>query len=80
MRKKETHHDEHRDRPKVQVGGLGLGDLEETVRAVAGIFGALNQIVTHQMAGEIDDVKVRNHADQLILAGQLITSEVSERF
>ena len=55
-------------------------DLETTVHALHSIFWALNMLVIHaadDIAHEGDRI---NGIDQLILAGQLITKDMADRF
>ncbi len=56
-------------------------ELEEAVLALSGIFWALNQLHTHRVADKVSTgFAVRSGIDELILAGQVITSEIRDRF
>jgi len=68
-------------RPKARVDRPDEGDLETTIHALHGIFWALNMLVIHQVADKVaHGPDLRDGIDHLILAGQLITDQVSERF
>ena len=58
-----------------------LGNLQMTMHALHGIFWALNTIVGHHAAdGIAPKVQFAEGVEGLILAGQLLTEELIERF
>ena len=69
------------EHPKARVDRPDVGDLQQAVHALHGIFWALNMLVIHRAADDIAHEQDRlNGIDQLIMAGELITDELSERF
>lgn len=56
-------------------------DLQGAVNALHGIFWALEMLVVHKVADDIAHKDARDSAvDELIIAGELITDELSARF
>lgn len=69
------------ERPQAHVDRPSPGDLETAIHALHGIFWALNLFVTHNVADGVTEERDRlNAIDQLIMAGRLITDEISDRF
>ena len=57
------------------------GDLQATIHALHGIFWALNMLVVHHAADDIaHENDLHNGISALILAGEQLADEMTERF
>ena len=67
--------------PKAEVDRSSKGYLRQSVHALHGIFWALDMLVVHRVADEVaHDEDLRNGIDQLILAGEMMTKDLGDRF
>jgi hypothetical protein len=57
------------------------GDMETTIHGLRGIFWALNMLVVHHVADDVaHKTDLRTGIDALIVAGQTLANEISNRF
>ena len=72
--------DKRNDRP-LNSRAPSTDDMELAIHGLDGIFWALNMLVIHQVAEKVaHGPALRDGIDHLILAGQLNTDQISERF